>query len=260
MRECDGSIAGGVGVWSRGFFPRGTVMARLSRRKLGCLCAIFFIVVVILVTPFQGLIWDGGFSSIEYRLRFLDTNNRPLQGVTLQVRTQAGCVCYLYPVNEFISDQAPTSDSEGNMVFHHVSHTLEFAGHEYSNLLGFRFGETQSPQYDCVFLVEGREVSRVRFNRLCSPGCNFLLPISRDCSHSAWDEWLKRKWQEHCNDEGWIPASLLFDCNGDSHWDREQKTAASYMMRSLFERYELKRESDEHKFAVLERTIIIDLP
>jgi hypothetical protein len=58
----------------------------------------FTVVAAVLLVPFQGIIWDGGFQSTEYRLKFVDEAGPPVAGVTLQVETQVGGICHVYPV------------------------------------------------------------------------------------------------------------------------------------------------------------------
>jgi hypothetical protein len=92
--------------------------------------------------PFQGIIWDGGFKSAEYRLRFVDAAGRPITGVTLRVLTKAGGACPFYPVDEFHPDRPPMSAADGMLVCHHSGNGLEFGGREHYNLVGMRFDET----------------------------------------------------------------------------------------------------------------------
>lgn len=107
-------------------------VCRPAKIRRGCLWAIIGLAAAIALVPWQGIIWDGKFPDVECRLKFVDSDNKPVPGVNLTVLTKAGGVCYFYPVDEFVPNRAVTSDAEGRIVFHHTSMFLEFAGHEYS--------------------------------------------------------------------------------------------------------------------------------
>lgn len=139
-------------------------MRRTAKTSRGCVWALVGVAVVIAIVPWQGIIWDGGFPDIECRLKFVDSEDRPVPGVALTVFTKAGGVCHYYPIDEFVPDKPVVSDDGGQMVFHHASVFLEFGGHEYTNLLGMRFGETKAPHYECAFTHHGREVFRTKYN------------------------------------------------------------------------------------------------
>jgi hypothetical protein len=206
--------------------------------------------------PIQGITWDGGFPSMEYRLTFTDGTGRPVPGVELRVLTQAGGLCHLYPIDEFLPDQAPTSDAEGRMVFHHTGESVEFGGREFSNLFGKRFGETDNPQYVCVFAVAGGEVHRVRYDDLRSLGGRDLLPtVTR-----AWQrpDWPMREYVAH-HDEWSARRLRLFDGNGDGRLDREERTAAAYF-EWVLERAEFDHGKRDIEFLVVARTITVSVP
>jgi hypothetical protein len=212
--------------------------------------------VAVVLVPFQCIIWDGGFASVEYRLTFIDGAARPVPGVVLRVLTRAGGDCHLYPIDEFLPDQSTTSDAEGRMVFHHVGEGLEFGGREYSNLLGMRFGETDAPQYVCAFSVAGREVHRVRYDDLRRRGERDRLPsVTRPWQYP---DWPLREYAAHHGE--WSALRLrLFDGNGDGELDREERTAAGYFGR-VMERSEFDRGKRDVEFLVIERTITVSLP
>jgi hypothetical protein len=135
--------------------------ARTGRRWLW---VVLGLAAVIALVPFGVIHWDGGFQSVECRLKFVDRNGTPVPGVTLTVLTKAGGVRHFYPVDEFIPDVPVVSDADGWMVFHHTGRGIEFGGKAYTNLVGMRFGKTGSPRYDCVFTLDGREVFRTPYN------------------------------------------------------------------------------------------------
>jgi hypothetical protein len=233
---------------------KGWVVPRSARVHRGCLWVLLILGVLILVVPWNGIIWDGGFSSVECRLKFVDSTNKPVAGVTLTVLTNAGGECHFYPVDEFVPDRPVVSDAEGQMVFHHTAIYLEFSGHEYFNLIGMRFGETSSPHYDCVFVLDCREVLRTPFN----------------FHRREWEAYrqldVKRTWRRPWNpellhrelDEGWRMS--LFDCNHDGKLDREERVAANYFEWKWGHLVEDAEKPTEQTYSVVERTIVIPNP
>ena len=231
-------------------------MTPAARKRLGCLLWPLGLVAVILLAPIQTIIWDGGFSSAEYRLTFVDEAGRPVPGVALRVETQAGGVSYLYPVDEFVPDHAPTSGADGRMVFHHAGTAIEFSGHERGNLAGMAFGNPGAPQYVLVFSVGGREVHRVRHDDL-RPRGNWagLARVQRTWQHS---DWPLREYA--ANHQRWSTyRDRLFDGNGDRELDREERVARGYFERVMY-RAEEERGPRDMEFLVVERTITVTVP
>jgi hypothetical protein len=210
----------------------------------------------IVLVPFQEKIWDGGFPSTEYRLTFIDAVGRPVSGVTLPTETRAGGVCYLYPVDEFVTDEAPASDADGRMVFHHVGDHLEFGGREHSNLLGMRFGVEGAPQYVCVFRVAGREIHRLPYDELYPRGDRDSLPTVTRTWQSP--DWPKREYVAHRAE--WSDyRRRLHGANGDGKLDREESVAARHFDRVIIDA-EAEGEKRDIRFFVIERTITISMP
>src|SRR6476660_5377232 len=96
-------------------FPGEPPVPRTAWRVTGYLFAGLGLAAAVVLVPFQRSIWDGGVTSAEYRLTFVDETGGPVPGVTLKIETEAGGVCYLYPVDEFVPDQAVTSGADGRM-------------------------------------------------------------------------------------------------------------------------------------------------
>lgn len=192
-----------------------------------------------LLYPFQGIIWDGGFPSAEFRLRFVDEHGQPVAGVRLEVFTQAGGPSPHYPINEFRPGQLVASDADGRMTIHHVGQ-MEFGGREYSNLVGMKFGETHSPDYDCVFSLEGREVHRVGYRKFY-PWREGMPTVERDWSFETWSA------------EQW--DAYDFDLNHDGTFDREERVARTYVIWN----FELGK-SARKRFDIVEKTIAISRP
>jgi hypothetical protein len=221
----------------------------------GCVWALIGCAVVIALVPFQGLIWDGKFPDVECRLKFVDGTNKPVPGVALTVLTKAGRECHFYPVDEFVPEQPVVSDTEGRMMFHHSSKFLEFAGHEYPNLIGMRFGQTSAPRYDCVFVLDGREVFRTPFNFYKREWNEFRQPTVQRAWRPPWDV---TKHGPRAEEDFGAWRYRLFDANHDGVLDREEVTAANYFEWRLHE--VTAGNAGERTFLVVERTIVIPNP
>jgi hypothetical protein len=221
------------------------------------LASLLGLVALVLLAPIQKSIGSGGFPSTEYRLAFVDESGRPVPGVALRVETQAGGVSYLYPVDEFLPDRAPTTDADGRMVFHHAGMATEFSSHERGNLLGMWFGGSGPPQYVFVFSVRGREVHRVRHDDLRPRGNREgLARVKQAWQHSNWPSRVyaahHQEWEDY--------RDRLFDGNGDGQLDDEERVARRYFERVLDRVEVLEREVEDLEFLVVERTITITVP
>ncbi len=213
---------------------------RTSRSRWVWHAAVVAVIAFVLLYPVQGVIWDGGFPSAEFRLRFVDEHGQPVPGVRLEVFTQAGGPSPHYPVNEFRPGHVVESDADGRMAFHHVSRSLEFGGRERRNLLGMEFGESSGPRYACAFFHEAREVYRIPYNKL-SPHSYDLPTVEREWTFDAWSA---EQWEAYD-----------FDLNHDGTLDREERVARQYVWRK-FEWTESTRE----RFDIVEKTIVIGRP
>lgn len=230
-------------------------MSRAARVRRGCVWALIGIAVLIALVPFQCIIWDGGFSDVECRLKFVSGDGKPVSDVVLTVLTKGGTVCHFYPVDEFVPDRPIASDAEGLIVFHHSTEWgLEFGGREYHNLIGMRFGDTTAPQYDCLFTHNGREVFRTPFNFThAREWKEFHKPkVTRQWS-PPWDE------DKHGPQPGeavkqWTQRH--FGSKPREKMDRELRTAAGNFERQFFR----EPRSRETQFHVVERTILITNP
>jgi hypothetical protein len=226
-------------------------MRRAAQIRHGCVWALIGAAALIALVPWQGIIWDGGFRDVECRLKFVDGDGKPVPGVTLSVFTKAGGVCHFYPVDEFVPDRPVVSDAEGQMVFHHSSKFLEFAGREYSNLLGMRFGETSAPHYECVFLHGEREICRTRYNFHEPEWDKFRRPVVT----REWEPpWSLEKYGPGPTEEDGAWRMRLFDSNRDGKLDREEATACSYFI------WMINEKPGERTYLVVERTIVVPNP
>ena len=219
------------------------------------------------LAPVEEIRWDGGFESVECRLRFVDNQGNPVRGVTLTVRTRAGGVSHFYPVDEFVPDVPVTSDADGRMVFHHAGQGLEFGGTQYSNVVGMQFGDTDAPRYDGVFTLDGREVFRSRLNFYRDEWKEFHRgSVTREWRSPGWD-FDRYGWGR---DEDHDARRLrMYDANQDGELDREERTAAGNHTRRLEREYEWlaaveagrapaeRPRAREVSFLVIERTVAV---
>jgi hypothetical protein len=206
------------------------------------------------LAPCQTIIWDGGFEDAEYRLRFVDSTGRPVPGVTLQVLTQAGGVCHLYPVNEFLPDSTPTSDVDGRMVFHHRAHYLEFGGGDRLSLIGVRLTAAGAPQYVLVFDRGGREVARRGYNELRPrPDGEYWTEV-RHWHHGGWParEILARR-----DEQEDARRFRLFDGDRNGILDREELVAARYFEWALQYRLDPDRAPRDVAFPIIEHAVVL---
>ncbi len=219
-------------------------------KRWGCLMAVVGLAAAIALAPIRTKLWDGGFEPAEYRPTFTDSAGRPVPGVMLRVLTRAGGPSYLYPVDEFLPDQARTSDADGRMTFHHVGSGLEFGGADHGSLLGIWYTRDGSPQYVCVFSHGGREVARIPYDDLRprDPESDRLPTVHRAWRHT---DWPLREYVAHRDD--WQAHRLrLFDGDGNGDLDREERVAAGY-----FDELIEPPSADRIGFAVVERTVVV---
>jgi hypothetical protein len=259
--------SGQVAVW------KGDAMQQRTRTRWW----LFVLLVSVGIAAFAvlwpmpgGIRWDGGFRSVECRLRFVDNLGNPVKGVTLTVRTRAGGVCHFYPVDEFVADQPVTSDADGWMVFHHTENGIEFSGTAYTNVLGMSLGGDDAPHYDCFFTLGDREVFRTPYDFHGDKWKKF----QRGVFVKEWGlpgvDIEKYKWEEKQDYQGW--GFRMFDSNKDGTIDREEAVAARHAISRLEDERsrveaakagkvpELGQRTREVSFLVIERTIAVPNP
>lgn len=109
--------------------------------------------------------WQGAFEQIEYRLTFQTRDASPVAGVELVVENDIGKRSYFYPVTDYDADHGLRSDTDGRIVFHHVtSHFPEFGGRCCE--CPIPLGICSTPVFYCTFLHQGQVVYRVNFRDL----------------------------------------------------------------------------------------------
>lgn len=116
--------------------------------------------------------WDGGFLTAKFQMRFRNSLNEPVKGVMLLVEGKDGKPLYDFPVDDFTEGSVPTSNEEGELVFHHVSNGLEFGGKRAYIFWLIPVGACSGPEVNCRFLLNGSEVYRVPFAELYESSLN----------------------------------------------------------------------------------------
>jgi hypothetical protein len=227
-----------------------------TRKRYGCLGAVAALLFLVLFVPVQRTHSIAFFPDIEFRMRFVDGTGRAVPGVQLRVETKAGGASPLYPVNEFLPDAVPVSDADGRMVFHHVVAGDEFGAGLGSASLFDTFvwdlsgNSPKVPHYVCVFLSEGREVHRVRFDELYR---NRVADGPRVERMWSFPNWGNGKYQRLDGETEEAYDLRLFDGNRDGRLDREESIARKVFRRTQ----DWQGGSIEVNFSVVEHTAIV---
>src|SRR5438309_1625619 len=100
-------------------------------------------------------VWDGGFHQAEFRLRFVDAEDRPVSGVTLLVTDALGQRANCYPVSDFHEGAELQSDEGGILTFHHVGLGPEYSGRIRHVFFLIPIGKRTAPIYYCRFYRNG---------------------------------------------------------------------------------------------------------
>jgi hypothetical protein len=206
--------------------------------------------------------WGGsyGYNQLEYELTFQDSNGNPIDGVELMVEDRRGKKFFCFPVTDYLPEQAPKSDKDGVMRFHHVSTAVEWDNYGWSLFWCFPIHTTRSPDYICRFLRGGKEVHRIRYAEL----------PDWDWPGRGWEDVpkVKRRW----NWPAMIPneiafragdtsesydarLALFFHHDGNGNSTREVRVAC----RNAYRLADHKRDAaEEIEFPVIRRTIVVD--
>jgi hypothetical protein len=216
--------------------------------------------------------WGGsyGYLQIEHELTFLDPDGKPFDGVELRVEDQSGNEFFCFPVTDYLPGQAPKSDKDGVIRFHHVGTGVEWDNYGWLLFWCIRVQTTRSPVYVCRFLRGGKEVHRVRYGDL----------PDWDWPGRIWEEVpkVKRRW----NWSAMIPDEIrykvddtlrshysqlrrFFHDDDDDRPNREGAVACRNAMWLLLFKVEGTRADkqeavEEIEFPVIRRTITVTLP
>lgn len=111
-------------------------------------------------------VWDGGFRRAEYRLRLLNQDGIPLDGLQMDVLNGVGKPAEHYPVAEYFSAKPVLQNSEGEFVFHQTRDGIQFGG-SYWKLFGLvTIGNRKAPSYVLRFSKDGRDYEELPFGAL----------------------------------------------------------------------------------------------
>jgi hypothetical protein len=234
----------------------------LRRRLTVLLClAVPGLVLLLLCSSMNCLVWDGGYPPAEFQATFTDEGGRPLEGVELRVEDREGHAYFHYPVTDYLPEHVPTSDRHGLMTFHHATHGLEFGGKS-CGLFGF--GETKAPQYVCRFVFRGEEVYRASYHDLNDWELSGE-PVKRRWREPAWpaSQLLMKPGEEY---DAWrTRARAFFDLNHNGNLEPEEaaayRAATNYRAEEAAEA-ELRGETKEEdvEFPVLRKAIVVRVP
>jgi hypothetical protein len=139
------------------------IMKWLTIRRI-IAASIVVVTIVGLISLTQVEAWDGGFKQAEFRIRFVDSSGRPVQGIKLAVNDASGKHSYCYPVPDYHEDSTPTTGGDGVMVFHHINLSPEYSGKVAYLFFLIPIGNRSPPVYYCQFSKQGELLCEVMFN------------------------------------------------------------------------------------------------
>jgi hypothetical protein len=122
------------------------------------------VVAVLGVTGTYREIWDGGYPCVACEFTFRDTAGNAVSGVQLEVTHESGIVRHHWPIDDFYTGRVPTSDKDGNLIFHCCGHSFGGTCHTYFHVI--KIGGCGAPEYTCNFLHNGKTIATVPFNDL----------------------------------------------------------------------------------------------
>jgi hypothetical protein len=153
-----------------------------SRKTLVVVVSLFFVLFFLAIAShFTYYTWDGSFSRAEFRLTFLASDGKPLEGVEMAVQNERGEQSFFYPVTNNTPTNKLRTGLDGVLIFNHVeSYFPEFGGKCGRFLFLFPTGQCSAPLFYCKFIYKGKEVYRIRYTRLNQELWeNGLRPIAR---------------------------------------------------------------------------------
>ena len=241
--------------------------ARLRKRPWSSVARTGWIVAIALslfgiVSSCTGILWDGGFAQTEFEISFRDADGNPVPGVELRVEDRQGRAFYYYPVTDFAPDQAPISDENGTMIFHHVRHSLEFGGHSWHLFFVIPMGD-DTPRYVCRFLLNGRDIARIPYEQLSRDGTrNDEQKVTRCWKAPQSLISLAQKRPDESPDGAAARARAFFHVEDGGKINREAAIAHRVALDEAFFDYDasqnpkMGRERDE-QFPVVRMTIVV---
>jgi hypothetical protein len=238
-----------------------------SSRDLRFVGVVFLVLgLFALVSRLPRTCWSGGYGQIEYQITFEDGNHQPIAGIELRVEDRQGHIFYHYPVTDYLPGHIPTSDSNGLMMFHHVSDCVEFDGTETFLFNVIPVEERAGPMYICYFLYRGQEVYRLTYRELNS----WRKGTWKEGVEKVKLSWKRPEWPWSlflCDEgESWhahyARTMKLYDLDGDGKLNPEEGAAYCAAMslpneNAVIARLKGEDPTEEIEFPVVRRTITI---
>jgi hypothetical protein len=111
-------------------YDEGGIFSLRRAYKDGTMCNLIVrsFVLLALASMMGCMTWDGAFATAEYRLHVRDKSGAPVADAELTVRDAHEQLAYEFPIDDFNRAISLRTDSNGTLVFHHVSGGLEFGG------------------------------------------------------------------------------------------------------------------------------------
>jgi len=249
----------GLGFWEPFRRQGKDFMARRTFFRWFAICGSAMALIGLLPSC-EVTIWDGSWWQEEYRITFLDHAGRPVEGVQLRVENAAGSNFYHFPVTDYLPNHLPASDADGVLVFHHAPrHGV--SGHSWWLFFLIPMGEHSGPIYVCRFLLDGKEVHRIRYNDLVNTG---TTTVRRRWKWLTMAELQELVLQGVAWDDTEPTRLRIFDLNKNGRLEREELYAVSAFYRAQERAMAIeageKPEWEQVEFRLVERTVVLDRP
>jgi hypothetical protein len=109
---------------------------------------------------------DGLFPQAQFRIKFVDSIGKPIEGVQLAVIDASNKDSPYYPVSDYSRKQSLRSNANGVITFHHICGGIEFSCHCCRLLWIIPIGSCSSPSYYCMFTWRSQVVYRCTYAEL----------------------------------------------------------------------------------------------
>jgi hypothetical protein len=218
-----------------------------------------------MITPMRVTVWDGSYPCAEYRITFIDTSGKPIEGVQLRVENPEGLNFFLFPISDYLPGQVPVSDRNGRMVFHHCPDKVIFSGRIYYLWGDIVLDSVRGPRFTCRFLRNGKEVHRMDYSELAFwEGRWDTIPhVKYRWKRSGWPIYEILREQNSAEFDYGTRLARFFDLNGDGELGPDEGPA--YRAAREFENEEaaLARfhgkdpPEEEVELGLIEKTVVI---
>jgi len=143
------------------------VLHKMNKKPLFVIIPIFVIgIIIFYFSSCKNVMWDGGFPTAEFILRFENDEGRQIKGLSLQILDNKGNLSYQYPIREFVATAPLNSDYQGIFTLHQAHSGIQFGG-TYDDYFGFfKIGNWKAPQYEIKVFKDGVNLHTLSFNDL----------------------------------------------------------------------------------------------